>query len=89
MKHKLLYTLRAKKDLLNFDLKIAEKIVDKLDFYVQTGEPIKYSKKLSNYKKGIYRFRIGDYRAIFDVDKQGNIIILIILRIKHRKDSYL
>jgi len=89
MKYKLFYTLKAKKDLSNFNLNITKKILDKIDFYIETDEPLKHSKKLSNFKFGTYRFRIGDYRAIFDVDNKGNIIILIILRIKHRKEVYL
>ena len=89
MKYRLFYTLKAKKDLSNFDSRTAIKILDKIDFYIETGEPIKHSKKLSDYKNGTYRFRIGDYRAIFDIDNKGKITILIILRIKHRKEVYL
>ena len=29
------------------------------------------------------------FENIFDIDKNGNITILLILRIKHRKDAYL
>ncbi len=89
MKYKLFYTSKAKKDLSNFDLKTAGKILDKIDFYINTGEPIKYSKKLVGFKNGVYRFKIGDYRAIFDIDSKGKITILVILRIKHRKEVYL
>lgn len=89
MKYKLFYTLKAKKDLSNLDLRTAEKILNKIDFYMDTGQPFKHAKKLSDFKKGSYRFRIGDYRAIFDVDNKGRIIVLMILRIKHRKEVYL
>ena len=89
MKYKLFYTTKAKKDLFNLDLQITDHILDKIDFYIETGEPIRYAKKLVSSKLGTYRFRIGDYRAIFDVDSKGNIVILIILRIKHRKEVYL
>jgi mRNA interferase RelE/StbE len=33
-----------------------------------------------------YRIRIGDYRAIYDID--GGAQILTILRVKHRRDVY-
>lgn len=89
MKYKLFYTLKAKKDLAGIDPKIAKKILDKIDFYIETAEPIKHAKKLKDFKFGTYRFKIGDYRAIFDVDHKGNISILIILRIKHRREVYL
>jgi mRNA-degrading endonuclease RelE of RelBE toxin-antitoxin system len=35
-------------------------------------------------KAGQYRFRVGDYRAVFDIDGSR----LIILMIEHRRDVY-
>ncbi|MBP6881235.1 MAG: hypothetical protein KBC35_01275 [Candidatus Pacebacteria bacterium] len=35
-----------------------------------------------------YRYRIGDYRAIFSVAADGTITLLTILSVKHRKDVY-
>lgn len=89
MKYKLLYTLKAKKDLTELDKKAADRILYKLDFFVSSDEPLKYAKKLVDSKLDIYRFRVGDYRIIFDIDNQGNISVLLILRIKHRKEVYL
>jgi mRNA interferase RelE/StbE len=37
-------------------------------------EPLKYAQKLITHKIGTYRFRIGDYRGIFDIDGE-NIVI--------------
>jgi len=89
MRYKLFYTLKAKKDLVDLDKKLSSRILNKLDFFIDSGEPFKYAKKLVDDKTGTYRFRIGDYRAIFDLDKDGNISILLILRIKHRKEVYI
>jgi len=47
-------------------------------------DPFKYANKLTDPRLGSYRFRIGDYRVIFDLD--GNKII--VLRVGHRKDIY-
>ncbi|MFH1789496.1 MAG: type II toxin-antitoxin system RelE/ParE family toxin [bacterium] len=89
MKYQLFYTLKSKKDLSGLDKKISIRILNKLDFFVNSGEPLKYAKKLSDHKTGTYRFRVGNYRAIFDIDKKGKITILLILRVKHRKEVYL
>ena len=89
MKYKLFYTLKAKKDLLSLDKKIASKILDKLDFFINSEEPLKYAKKLVNKPTGAYRFRVGVYRVIFDIDNKGKLSILLVLKIKHRKDVYL
>ena len=89
MRYKLFYTSKAKKDLSNLDNQVVSQILDKIDFYIDTGEPFKYSKKLKNFNSNAYRFRVGDYRAIFDVDSKGNITILVVLRVKHRREVYL
>jgi len=36
-------------------------------FYAQSGEPLKFAERLQGPSLGEYRFRIGDYRMIFDV----------------------
>jgi mRNA-degrading endonuclease RelE of RelBE toxin-antitoxin system len=43
-----------------------------------------FARPLSNLKFGHYRFRIRDYRAIFDVVDDT----IFVLAIKHRKDAY-
>jgi len=88
MKYKLQLTKKAKGDFLALEKDTQKRVANKLSFYISNSDPISYAKKLKDSKRGTYSFRIGDYRAIFDIDSQGNIIILIILRIKHRKDAY-
>jgi mRNA interferase RelE/StbE len=43
-------------------------------------------KKLLNHPIAEYRFRVGKYRVLFDVDGANRRIV--ILRIAHRKDVY-
>ncbi len=89
MKYKLLLTKKAKNDFSSLEKIIQKRIAKKLKFYVADENPLKHAKKLKDSRLGEYRFRIGDYRAIFDIDKKGNITLLLILRVKHRKDVYL
>lgn len=88
MKYRIFLTNQAKRDLTDFPLSLQKRIVNKLESFEQQPQPLKYAKKLKNIRLGSYRFRIGDYRAIFDVAKDGTIHVLMILRIKHRKDIY-
>ncbi len=82
------YTKRALKDLEELPKVMAKHIVEKITFFRKQKNPLNFAKKLKSSKFGTYRFRIGSYRAIFDIDKQGNIQILLILTIKHRKEVY-
>lgn len=53
------------------------------------ANPFLFAKKLSNSDFGMYRFRVGDYRILFDVEENtGKVTILMVLRIKHRKEAY-
>ncbi|RLG28951.1 type II toxin-antitoxin system RelE/ParE family toxin [Methanosarcinales archaeon] len=58
------------------------RIATKLKEYAK--DPIKYSRKLTHSKIGGYRFRIGDYRVVFDIDDNN----VVILKIGHRKSIY-
>lgn len=60
------------------------RILDKLDFVFKSDNPLKFSKKLHDFKSGDYRIRIGDYRASFDIKRGG----AIFLRFGHRKNFY-
>ncbi|MFC1725588.1 type II toxin-antitoxin system RelE/ParE family toxin [candidate division KSB1 bacterium] len=42
--------------------------------------------KLKGRYEGLWRFRIGDYRIIYEI--QQDILVILILRISHRKDAY-
>ncbi|HUD81721.1 MAG TPA: type II toxin-antitoxin system RelE/ParE family toxin [Patescibacteria group bacterium] len=39
---------------------------------------------MGNSKVGDYRFRVGDYRVVFDLNKNK----IIILMIEHRREVY-
>jgi mRNA interferase RelE/StbE len=88
MTHKLVYTKKAFSDLASLNKKDAKRILEKISYFCRQSDPLKYAKKLKNLRFGTYRFRIGDYRAVFDVDSKGRVHVLLILTIKHRKDIY-
>ncbi len=88
MKTKVIYTSGAEKDLRALGEKVAKRIIIKIGFYSQSENPLKQAKKLNPPFDDLFRFRVGDYRVIFETDNRGNLIILTILTIKHRKDIY-
>jgi mRNA interferase RelE/StbE len=82
VKYTLIYTQRAERDIAGLDSKTKERIDKTLLRYKE--EPLRYAEKLSDPILGTYRFRIGDYRVIFDLE--GNEIV--VLRVGHRKEIY-
>ena len=82
MKYSLVYTRRAVRDIDQLEGRIKKRIGETLRRYSE--EPFRYANKLTDPRLGSYRFRIGEYRVIFDFD--GNEIV--VLRVGHRKDIY-
>jgi mRNA interferase RelE/StbE len=48
--------------------------------------PRQRGKPLQGEKRGLWRYRVGDYRLICDL--QDEIITVLVLQVGHRKDVY-
>jgi mRNA interferase RelE/StbE len=82
MSYKLTYTLRALKDISKLPKNIKDRIKKSLEKYVEN--PLLYARKMIDTTFGTYRFRIDDYRVIFDFKDDE----LIILRVGYRSKVY-
>ncbi len=83
-----IYTKVASDDLENLDPGISKRIVRKVEYYTNQTKLLEFAKPLTGTLAGLYRYRIGDYRVVFEIDNNGAVTILSILSIKHRKDIY-
>jgi len=72
---KIFYTHKAAKQLRNLPRPIQKRIIEKMRFYAEQENPLKFAKPFIDYREGEFRFRIGKYRLIFDV-KRDTIYIL-------------
>lgn len=79
---------QAQQDLLALDRNVATRIAEKLRYFISQKNPLRFAKRLTRSPLGNYRFRVGDYRVLFDVDSRGATIILVVLSIKHRREAY-
>jgi mRNA interferase RelE/StbE len=82
VKYRLVYTRRAIKDIQRLEEKTRKRIGNTLLRYSEN--PFNYAEKLTDSKLGNYRFRIGDYRVIFDLEETD----IAVLRVGHRKEIY-
>lgn len=82
------YTKRAISDLHRLDELEAKRIVAKVKYFMAQESPLQFAQPLTGAYRGHYRFRIGNYRAIFKVDARGQLIILMVVTINHRKQIY-
>lgn len=82
MAYKLIYTKNAHRDIKKLD-RVAQKKLAKV-LQRLSKKPFFYGKKLILPQLGGYRYRIGNYRVIFDIEDKK----IIILRVGHRREIY-
>ncbi|MBI5755042.1 type II toxin-antitoxin system RelE/ParE family toxin [Candidatus Peregrinibacteria bacterium] len=81
------FTPGSQGDFLKLPQNIQWRIKKKMEFFIQTENPLYFSKKIQNHDHW-YRFRVGDYRIIVTPRDTKTLIILIIVKIGHRRDIY-
>ena len=87
MQYKVIFTERAKRQLKKPDKHIAALIIGWLKKNIQNCEnPRLHGKGLVENKSGQWRYRIGDYRVICEI--QDKEIIVLVLEVGHRREIY-
>jgi mRNA interferase RelE/StbE len=74
----------AKRDMRRLDSSLQRRIAIRLQVLRNTSRP-SGAKKLRG-RKNEWRIRVGDHRVIYEVDEDERLVV--ILRIKHRREAY-
>ena len=78
---------KAIKSLKNIDKKIARMIIAWIEKNLEgTNNPRDKGKGLSHDKKGIWRYRVGNYRILANIIDDE--LIILVIEFGHRKDIY-
>ena len=87
MNYKLVFTYKAKKQLKKLDKHTAALIIGWLEKNIENCEnPRIHGKGLVENKSGQWRYRIGDYRVICEIEDEE--IIVLVLEVGHRREIY-
>ncbi|WP_234708805.1 MULTISPECIES: type II toxin-antitoxin system RelE family toxin [Kamptonema] len=81
MNYQVEFKPKAIKDLESLPVEVQNRVLTKIELMQNnlTGDV----KRLTNYTPE-YRLRVGDYRVLFEIEED----VLVIYRVKHRKDAY-
>ena len=87
MEYKIFFTERAKKQLKKMDKRISALIIGWLEKNIENCDnPRIHGKGLVGNKSGLWRYRIGDYRVICEI--QDKEVIVLVLDVEHRREIY-
>lgn len=76
----------AQKALKGLDKPAKKRIETFIDELVNTHNPRSSGKALQGTLKGLWRYRVGNYRLICQI--KDNELIILLLEVGHRKDIY-
>lgn len=80
-------TPAAAKELGRIDRQTARRIGDYLQDLVATcSDPRQRGQGLTAGLTGLWRYRVGDYRVICDI--QNDRLLVLVVRISHRSEAY-
>ena len=80
-------TRTATRQITKLDRQAQESILKFLrERLSQADDPRQWGKALQGEKRGLWRYRVGDYRLICDI--QDARIKVLVLELGHRKDIY-
>lgn len=81
------FSYRAEIEFSILPTALQKRILEKLYFFQKAENPLHFAKKLQG-REGRFRFRIGDYRVIVEKRDNDVVVILVILKIGHRREVY-
>jgi len=84
---KIEYTETSRNRLRKLDKQVARRIVDYLDTRIAPlANPRSTGKALTGPMGGLWRFRVGDYRVICEI--QDEVLRVLVIEIGNRRDVY-
>ena len=80
------FTKSAKKEFDRLSEKIQGKVVEALELL--SSNPFSELLRIKKLKgaPSLYRIRLGDYRVVYQV--RQNILVILVIKIGHRKEMY-
>ena len=72
----------VQRSMKKLDKQIARRIVAKLHEISQLEDPRSMGKGLTENKSGLWRYRVGDYRIVADIE--DDVLVILVVDVDHR-----
>lgn len=84
------WTIEVDKDvqrsMRKMDRQVAKRIVAKLREISQLDDPRSVGKALVGNMAGLWRYRVGDYRILCDIE--DDVLLILVVDVAHRREVY-
>lgn len=84
MAFEVLFKKTVQKDLAVLPKKDRQRVMEAIEHEL-AQDPFR-GKSLAGEFKGLYRWRVGRFRVIYEIQKSA--LVILVLRVGHRKDVY-
>lgn len=76
----------VQRSMRKLDKQIAKRITAKLREVSQLEDPRSTGKALVGNMAGLWRYRVGDYRIICDIEDE--VLVVLVVDVAHRREVY-
>ena len=84
---KIEWTTRAVRDLRNLASQERRRVVEKVEQYAADQVSLRYQ-VTRLVGSAYYRMRVGNYRVLFTIEEDGTVAVMVIERVRHRREAY-
>lgn len=76
----------VQREMKKLDKQVAKRITAKLREISQLDDPRSMGKGLTGNLAGLWRYRVGDYRIICDIE--DGVLVILVVDVAHRREVY-
>lgn len=80
------FSKRADKALAKMDRQVAARVIGELVEVSRLDDPRSRGKGLTGNLAGLWRYRVGDYRVVCDI--QDDALVIVAVDVAHRSEVY-
>jgi mRNA interferase RelE/StbE len=81
------YDPRVERDLRGLDKRVQKEILDYMESRIASSDdPKTFGKALRHSQKGLWRYRVRDYRIICEIQRER--VVVLVVAVGHRSRVY-
>lgn len=80
------FTKAADKALRKLDRTTAGRVLGELEEIANLDDPRSRGKALTGNLAGLWRYRVGDYRVVCDIE--DGVLVILVVDVAHRREVY-